>query len=507
MAPLLGCGPVEYISQVGNRAASAVSSAKLAQADRYAPYEYTAAEEYLHKAREEGGLRRVPGRHRVRTQGRGPREPRARDRRRASRPRRPSKSSRVTPATEREEPAGAAETVRTRMNADWLNGTAGRPCRGASGCWPCRRRAAVAVAGRGLRGHAAEVERARGARDRQGGARSRRLQVRAARAGAGRDARRVRRSTSWIRATTSAPASTCASPTATPARRTTCALRCAPKTPGDRDHDGILDNVDKCPDDPEDKDGFEDEDGCPDKDNDKDGILDTKDKCPNEPEDKDKFEDEDGCPDPDNDTDGIQDDDDKCPNEPEDKDGFEDEDGCPDPDNDKDGVPDAADKCPNDPGPPDNDGCPKKYTHIVVTQEKIELKQKIFFDTDKATIQPRSFSLLDEIGSRVEIAADHDGPHRRPHRLARDPEAQYDPVRGPCGVRAATSSGAGDRIRRGWKRRVTVPTSPSRRTRRLRGGKRIGAWNSSSPSNDEADSKDDPFPARTESSCRNRLWR
>jgi len=177
------------------------------------------------------------------------------------------------------------------------------------------------------------------------------------------------------------------------------ALRCAPKTPGDRDHDGILDNVDKCPDDPEDKDGFEDEDGCPDKDNDKDGILDLKDKCPNEPEDKDKFEDEDGCPDPDNDTDGIKDEDDKCPNDPEDKDGFEDQDGCPDPDNDKDGVPDAADKCPNDPGPPDNDGCPKKYTHIVVTQEKIELKQKIFFDTNKATIQPRSFSLLDEIGN------------------------------------------------------------------------------------------------------------
>src|SRR4051794_30137887 len=59
LAPLLvslwGCGPVEYINQVGNKAASAVSAAKLAQADRYAPYEYTAAEEYLHKAREEAG--------------------------------------------------------------------------------------------------------------------------------------------------------------------------------------------------------------------------------------------------------------------------------------------------------------------------------------------------------------------------------------------------------------------------------------------------------------------
>jgi len=51
----LGCGPVEYINQVGNRAASAVSAAKLASAERYAPYEYTAAEEYLHKAREEAG--------------------------------------------------------------------------------------------------------------------------------------------------------------------------------------------------------------------------------------------------------------------------------------------------------------------------------------------------------------------------------------------------------------------------------------------------------------------
>ena len=55
LASTSGCGPVEYINQVGNKAASAVSAAKLAQADRYAPYEYTAAEEYLHKAREEAG--------------------------------------------------------------------------------------------------------------------------------------------------------------------------------------------------------------------------------------------------------------------------------------------------------------------------------------------------------------------------------------------------------------------------------------------------------------------
>jgi OmpA-OmpF porin, OOP family len=55
--------------------------------------------------------------------------------------------------------------------------------------------------------------------------------------------------------------------------------------------------VDACPNDPEDKDGFEDQDGCPDPDNDKDGILDKVDKCPNQPETFNGFEDEDGCPD------------------------------------------------------------------------------------------------------------------------------------------------------------------------------------------------------------------
>jgi outer membrane protein OmpA-like peptidoglycan-associated protein len=130
----------------------------------------------------------------------------------------------------------------------------------------------------------------------------------------------------------------------------------------DRDGDGIFDAIDQCPDEPEDRDGFQDEDGCPDPDNDKDGIRDAVDRCPNEPEDRDGFQDEDGCPDPDNDKDGIPDAIDKCPDEPEDKDGFQDEDGCPDDDNDGDGFPDAVDKCPNDPetvnGFEDEDGCP-----------------------------------------------------------------------------------------------------------------------------------------------------
>ena len=66
---------------------------------------------------------------------------------------------------------------------------------------------------------------------------------------------------------------------------------------GDRDGDGVGDDMDKCPDEPEDRDGFGDGDGCPDPDNDQDGILDIDDKCPADPEAKNGRQDEDGCPD------------------------------------------------------------------------------------------------------------------------------------------------------------------------------------------------------------------
>lgn len=55
---LVACGPVEYISQVTLRAGSELAAAKAAGADKYAPYEYTSAVEYLHKAREEEGYAR-----------------------------------------------------------------------------------------------------------------------------------------------------------------------------------------------------------------------------------------------------------------------------------------------------------------------------------------------------------------------------------------------------------------------------------------------------------------
>jgi outer membrane protein OmpA-like peptidoglycan-associated protein len=169
----------------------------------------------------------------------------------------------------------------------------------------------------------------------------------------------------------------------------------------DNDKDDVLDPADKCPMVPEDKDKFEDEDGCPEVDNDKDTILDAADKCPIEAEDKDGFEDADGCPDPDNDKDKVVDVKDSCPNDPEDLDGFEDADGCPDPDNDKDGIADAKDKCPLEPetfnGTDDEDGCPEKETKVYVTREKIVITEKIFFEFNKANILPKSDPLLDNV--------------------------------------------------------------------------------------------------------------
>ncbi len=179
----------------------------------------------------------------------------------------------------------------------------------------------------------------------------------------------------------------------------------------DADADGRTDDVDACPDIPEDVDGFADADGCPEPDDDSDGVLDAADRCPWIAETANGVSDADGCPDigPDADTDGVEDrldacptlpetpdgirDHDGCPESPpmgpplaplpplplganrdadllrdgddlcpaaaEDPDGFADGDGCPDPDDDADGVLDARDACPRVAGPPGSaDGCP-----------------------------------------------------------------------------------------------------------------------------------------------------
>jgi OmpA-OmpF porin, OOP family len=193
---------------------------------------------------------------------------------------------------------------------------------------------------------------------------------------------------------------------------------CWPDYIGDADGDGIPDDVDQCPYDPEDFDGFEDEDGCPDPDNDGDGICDPWvaalgqhalypqcrgiDQCPNEPEDYDLFQDEDGCPDPDNDGDGILDVDDDCPNEPEDFDGFEDEDGCPE----------------------------ENYEYATLTDDRIEINQQINFAYDSARILPDSFRILDEVADilwrhptieiRIEGHTSSEGSSRHNQRLSED---------------------------------------------------------------------------------------
>jgi OmpA-OmpF porin, OOP family len=132
----------------------------------------------------------------------------------------------------------------------------------------------------------------------------------------------------------------------------------------DNDDDKVADNEDKCPSEAEDKDGFEDDDGCPELDNDKDGIADLKDRCPEDAEDKAPPRVDDGCPSSktDSDDDGVADAKDKCPGESEDVDSFQDDDGCPDLDNDGDGIKDDADKCPavaeDKDKFEDDDGCP-----------------------------------------------------------------------------------------------------------------------------------------------------
>ncbi len=88
----------------------------------------------------------------------------------------------------------------------------------------------------------------------------------------------------------------------------------------DRDGDGLKDNVDQCPEQAEDQDGFEDGNGCPDPDNDKDTVLDEVDRCMNEPGPVENR----GCPDQDRDGDTVVDRLDNCPDEP----GSPDNKGC-----------------------------------------------------------------------------------------------------------------------------------------------------------------------------------
>jgi MYXO-CTERM domain-containing protein len=151
----------------------------------------------------------------------------------------------------------------------------------------------------------------------------------------------------------------------TPDWRAVIGVRLSPPPEPDRDRDRIPDATDRCPLVPEDRDTFEDRDGCPDEDNDGDGVPDASDGAPDAPEDMDQHADGDGVPDPDNDGDSLLDADDKCPLEAETANTFEDDDGCPDDirDMDRDRVLGEADQCPHAAedvdGIVDGDGCPE----------------------------------------------------------------------------------------------------------------------------------------------------
>ncbi len=162
-----------------------------------------------------------------------------------------------------------------------------------------------------------------------------------------------------------------------------------PKTPPppppavvvDRDGDGVLDAVDRCPDTP----GLASLQGCPDRDG--DGIADLDDKCP------DVFGTAayQGCPIPDTDGDGINDELDKCPTVK----GTARYQGCPTPDTDGDGVNDDDDKCINDKGPASNFGCPVISEEII---RKVNIAaQNIFFVTGSSKLLAKSFPKLNDV--------------------------------------------------------------------------------------------------------------
>jgi outer membrane protein OmpA-like peptidoglycan-associated protein len=132
-------------------------------------------------------------------------------------------------------------------------------------------------------------------------------------------------------------------------------------------------------------------------DRDKDGVHDALDRCIDVMEDRDWFNDDDGCPDIDNDGDQITDDKETCPNVPEDVDGFQDEDGCPERDNDGDKVVDAIDQCPNEPetvnGNSDQDGCPDEGL-LELKNDRIVLEESVLFESERARVRHDAQPLL-----------------------------------------------------------------------------------------------------------------
>ena len=168
--------------------------------------------------------------------------------------------------------------------------------------------------------------------------------------------------------------------------------------PKDRDKDGVIDAEDVCPDVPMGEHPDPKRKGCPDRDSDGDGVLDSEDLCPDVPAGPHPDPARKGCPAKDTDNDGVYDYEDQCPNEKAGLNPDPNRKGCPLPDRDGDSVPDAVDACPDKPGAPDanpkKNGCPGL---VEVKSDKIAILQEVYFDTDRAKIQPRSYKVLDAV--------------------------------------------------------------------------------------------------------------
>jgi outer membrane protein OmpA-like peptidoglycan-associated protein len=121
-------------------------------------------------------------------------------------------------------------------------------------------------------------------------------------------------------------------------------------------------------------------------DTDGDGLADPEDRCPTEPEDPDGFEDSDGCPEPDNDGDGIPDARDRCPDVPEDLDGQDDRDGCPEPD-----------RVAPAPQP-----VPAPTVDVRDEPTDILLEQRVLFETARAVVRVHYFDFVQQVRALME---------------------------------------------------------------------------------------------------------
>jgi OmpA-OmpF porin, OOP family len=131
-------------------------------------------------------------------------------------------------------------------------------------------------------------------------------------------------------------------------------------------------------------------------------IREGYDACPTLPEDYDGVEDDDGCPEGDEDGDGVLDYLDRCPHQDETINGFEDDDGCP------------------DAGP----------AQIVIEAGKITILETIRFRPNSSEIDPSSYPIVDQIAlalrkhrelERIEIGGhtDDTGPREFNMQLSR----------------------------------------------------------------------------------------